>query len=150
MLTHCKSTLRLNLCRSPSRGFDARRFFLANGLLPLRLQLRCSRRFDTSGFLTSCQQTLLLQLCRSPSRGLDVSRYFLARGVLPLRLQSYCSQLRGLLAFSLRSRSLDACRFFAKVALPFRGLNARHLQLIRLFGQCSGSLPNVLADSLTC
>ena len=100
--------------------------------MTLRLQLRCSRCLDTSGFLTSRQQTLRLQLCRSPSRGFDARRYFLASGLLPLRLQSCCSQLRGLLAFSLHSRSLDTCRFFPKVGLPFRGLNPRRLQLIRL------------------
>ena len=149
-MTSCQQTLRLQLCRSPSRGFDARRYFLASGLLPLRLQLRCSRCLDTSGFLTSCQQTLRLQLCRSPSRGFDARRYFLASGLLPLRLQSCCSQLRGLLAFSLQSRSLDACRFFPTIGLQFRGLNPRRLQLIRLFGQFSGSLPNVPADSLPC
>ena len=183
-LTSCQQTLRLQLCRNPSRGFDARRYFLASGLLPLRLQLCCSqlrdllrlassraastacrffltrgpltlrlqlccpRCLDTCGFLTSCQQTLRLQLCRIPSLGFDARRCFLASGLLPLRLQSCCSQLRGLLAFSLQSLSLDTCRFFPEIGLPFRGLNPRRLQLIRLFRQFSGSLPNVLADSL--
>ncbi len=40
-LTSCQQTLRLQLCRNPSRGFDARRYFLTSGLLSLRLQSCC-------------------------------------------------------------------------------------------------------------
>ncbi|MGZ9004907.1 MAG: hypothetical protein ACXW20_14090, partial [Burkholderiales bacterium] len=42
ILTDYRSTLRLQLCRSPSRGFGARRNFLASGLLPFRLHSCCS------------------------------------------------------------------------------------------------------------
>ena len=135
-LTSCQQTLCLRLCRNPSRGLDARRLFLACGLLTLRLQLcRCQSR----GFLAFSLQ----------SRGLDASR-FLTRGLLTLRLQLCRCQSRGLLAFSLQSLGLDARRFFLTSGLQFRGLNPRRLQPIRLFGQFSGSLLNVLADSLPC
>ena len=150
-LQSCCSQLRDLLAFSLQlRSLDTCRFFPKIGLLTLRLQLCCSRCLDTCRFLTSCQQTLRLQLCRNPSRGFDARRCFLASGLLPLRLQSCCSQLRGLLAFSLQSRSLDTCRFLPKIGLPFRGLNPCRLRLIRLFRQFSSSLPNVLPDSRPC
>ena len=170
----------LLLCRGRSWRFlafglrpcslDASCFLTSSGLLTLRLPLCCSRYLDTSRFLTSCRQTFRLQLCRSPSRGFDARRCLLTSGLLSLRLQSCCRQLLGLqsccrqllgllaccrqllglLAASLQSRSLGTCRFFTTIGLPFRGLNPRRLQLIRPFGQFSGSLSNVLADSLPC
>ena len=159
----CQQTLRLQLCRNPSRGFNARQLFLASCRLTLRLQLCrsqlrgflafglqscCSRRLDTSRFLTSCQQTLRVQLCRSPSRGFDARDLFLTSGCLTLRLQLCRGQSRGFLAFGLQSCSLDARRSLLTSGLPFRGLNPGRLQLILLFRKFSSSLPNVLADSL--
>ena len=160
LLRYCLSTLHLQLCRSASRGFDARRCFPTRSLLALRLQLRCSRCLDTSGFLTGRQQTLRLQLSRSLACGFEARRHFLPSGLLPLYLLPFglnlcCSQLRSLLALGLHARGLDACCFFPKIGFAFRCLDPRCLdprclQLFRLPGRFSGSLPLVLCDSLPC
>ncbi len=164
LLFFCLAARDLLRCRGLSCGFLSfglrscslgASFFLASGRLTLCLRLCCPRCLDTCRFLTNCQSTLRLQLRRSPLRVFDARRYFLASVLLPLRLESRCRQLRGLIAFGLNSCGLDTCRSFAKVSLAFhglnsRGLNPRRLQLIRLFGQCSGLLPNVLASSIPC